>query len=79
MNEQRVSVPEQTRGGNSWVNILLGIWAGVAGNTCFSIGCRFRTKESVYRPNAAMRSSIRLCSTSQYLSDDRSSLSTSSA
>jgi SPW repeat len=27
MNEQRVSVPEQTRGGNSWVNILLGIWA----------------------------------------------------
>ncbi len=26
MNEQRVSAPERSRVGNSWVNILLGIW-----------------------------------------------------
>jgi SPW repeat-containing protein len=26
MNEQRVSMPERSRSGSSWVNILLGVW-----------------------------------------------------
>jgi hypothetical protein len=26
MNEQRVSMPERSRSGSSWMNILLGVW-----------------------------------------------------